>query len=624
MNAGVEYAQDNPLPLACIALVLALPGVFFAGLPIARRAVRDVRSRAVILPGLGLCLWIVLVELVARVTHSFVAGFVAGTLSLGLVGYAALLAEIRGGRARRTCRFPPLALVAVALVGVGVVVPATLLNFHDELTVAGHWVTIGQLQNGHFPPRFPTFPEFELRYHYAFDVLAAMISGLFRTSVPRSIDIATLTLWLYTIILLYRIGEHFIDRRHAWLTPVVTLFGGGVPFFCRTAHGQLGEQLLGQCKISGLWLAPPTASEFFQHPFALGFPLALVLLLLVSERRSPSRISRAVAVAIVLVALGTSQIVVFATVGPAVLAGECFGRRGLELRRTGIAIAIGLVALAITIGLGGFFAPAPYQTKSALELHAGVTDTMGGSLLWMLQTFGLLLVAGPIGILLLRRKRLVFALVAVGCLLVVNAVRYTHSWDIVKFGTVGEFFLAIASSAGLAWVLRRARGPWVAKVALRLVALVGLVALVSAGVAFHYVMIRDLPQAYHERPERLGADDARMLAYLRRHVRPGDLVYRDRRQALGYAEWGGIATPFPVYPTRSFGFPPDAIAARWRLLDRPSPHLAAYEAQGIRWFVLSRSDRALQANARRWVSSGAARQVLRAGSLVLFEAAGRP
>ncbi len=619
MFAVVEYAQDNPLPLACIGLLLVLPGVFLAGVPVVERALRDVRSRATVAPGLGLCLWLIVVELAGRASHSFVASFVGGTLAVGLFGYAALALRLRKSAIRIPRVRPPWPLVVVAVLGVAVIVPATLLNFHDELTVAGHWVTIGQLQNGHFPPRFPTFPEYELRYHYAFDVLAAMVSGLFRTGIARSIDVTTLVLWFYTIVLLYRVGERFVDERRAWLTPVVALFGGGVPFFCRTAHDTLGPHLLGQCKIDGLWLAPSTASEFFQHPFSLGFPLALMLVLVLAERDAPSLAARGVAMGIVLVALATSQIVVFATVGTAALAAECLPAGRLDVRRAGIALAIGIAALVLARVMGGFFAPAPYQARAALELHLGVTTTAGGSVRWMAQTFGLLLVAGPIGVFLLRRERLLFAAVIAGCLVVINTLRYAHSWDIVKFGTVGAFFLGISSSASVAWLLRRATASLLARVALRLAAVAGLSAIVAAGAAFHYVMIRDVPGAYHERPEKLSKDDATMLAYLRRHVRPGEIVFRDQRQALGYAQWGGIATPFPVYPTPSFGFPPSAIAARWRLLRRPSPDVDAYRAQGMHWFVLSRADRALQARMMRWVSAGTARPVLASGSLSLFE-----
>lgn len=620
MTALVDYAGDNPLPAACGALLLVLPGVLLAGAPIARLAVRDERSRAIVTPGLGLCLWLVLVALTGRIAHAFVPAFVGGTLATGLFGYAALAVRgLRGGlqRPRWLVRWPAIVIAVVTTLAIW---PATALNFHDELTVAGHWVTIGQLQNGVFPPRFPIFPAYELRYHYAFDVLAAMLSGLFRTGVPRSIDAATLVLWVYTVLLLYRVGERFVDVRHAWLTPVVGLFGGGVPFFCHTAAGTLGSHLLGQCSIDGLWLAPSTASQFFQHPFALGFPLSLLLLILLAERDSPSLAARFVAMGIVLVALAQSQIVMFATVGASVLAAECLPGGKPDVRRIVAAVVTAVVAVAVARALGGFFAPAPYQAGPALELHLGITNTASGGMWWMAQTFGLLLVAGPIGIFLLRRERPVFGVVIVGCLATIYFVRYAHSWDIVKFANVAAFFLAIASSASIAWCFRQALKPAVVRGALRLVGAAGLVAVVAAGVAFHYVMISDIPGAYHESPVKLGGDDAKILSYLRRHAQPGEIVYRDERQALGYAEWGGMATAFPVYPTKSFGFTPEVIAARWRLLRGLPPDLRAYTAQGIRWFVISSSDRKLSASARTWLSQRSARLVLRSGSLMLVQA----
>ena len=41
-----------------------------------------------------------------------------------------------------------------------------------------HLSTAAQLQNDVYPPRYPTFPAWELRYHYMFNVLTATLSAL--------------------------------------------------------------------------------------------------------------------------------------------------------------------------------------------------------------------------------------------------------------------------------------------------------------------------------------------------------------------------------------------------------------------------------------------------------------
>jgi len=48
-----------------------------------------------------------------------------------------------------------------------------------------------------------------LRYHYGFDLAAAIVTGLLRIRVDQAVDLLTLALWPLMFLLLWRLGEHF-------------------------------------------------------------------------------------------------------------------------------------------------------------------------------------------------------------------------------------------------------------------------------------------------------------------------------------------------------------------------------------------------------------------------------
>lgn len=604
---------ENPIPPACLLLCLALPGVWMSGFGLMQRATSDRRTRLFVAPGVSLALWLVATHVAGKLTGSFVDAFVAGTLVASAVGTGYIVVRLRRMQPKVRGR-PRWSLWLMCVAFTLIIVRATLGHFSDELSVAGHMSTIAQLQNGHYPPRFTVFPQYEFRYHYGFDVLCAMLSGLLRVSVPRSIDVATLVLFPYTVALLFRAGERFVSRRHAWTVAALGSFGGGIPFFCQMPHLWFGQHLLGYCKVDGFWLNPSTASYFFQHPFALGFPLGLCALLIFADRDAPSLAARALALGLVLAALILGQVVVLLTFGASMAAAECW-RDGRLAPRRALGVALVAAVLAATAKFfGGFFAPAPYLHNSGLLLRLGLTKTLAGSLLWQAESFGVLVPLGLVGILWLKGERLFFSLLLGGCLLVLNTVHYAHSWDIVKFATVATFAASIPAGAALSRLLR-VGATRLARVSASAGALLLLVGCVSAGLAFHAVMIFQIRGAYQAAPVRLARDDVAVVNWLRRRAAASSIVFRDEGVSRGYAEWGGLGQAWPEYPTRDLGFSPQVIAARQRLLASLPADLRAYTAQHIDWFVLGPRDRRLAELARRWVATGEARLAFRSGAL---------
>jgi hypothetical protein len=529
----------NPLPLACVALGPVLPLVLLAGVGLAFWAARDRRTAAMAGPGVGIAAWVLCTHLIGRATQSFVPAFAAATVVLGIYGAAFAVRELRSGARWWQPWSGWMAMTLVALCVL--VVPAASKHFHDELTIAGHLSTVAQLQNGWYPPRFSVFPEHEFRYHYGFDVLAAMLSGMFRLEASTAVDVATLGLWAYTIVLLGHVGACVIGTRHGATTAAVTLLAGGIPFFCAPPGSPLGHQLTGQCKVDGVWLNPPLSSYFFQHPFALGIPLGLVLVVLLTQPRPPRGLGRYVVYALCLCALAVSHMVIFVTFGMAVSAAECFRDRKFEWRRLLAMFGTLVAAGAMAVFSGGFFLPHPSGAPD-LVIHLGVTNTLGGTLEWLARSFGLLLPIGLIGLLFLRRERLFLWLLVLGSLSVLLFTKHPTSWNVTKFATVASLALGVGASAVCVrlWQVRSQVSAEL-RAGFSVLAIGSGIGATVAGWAFHLAIWSDLEGARYEgKPVALAPDDVAVAEYLRRHMRDTDVVYRNKIASYGYNQWPGF------------------------------------------------------------------------------------
>jgi hypothetical protein len=635
------FPSDNPLPFACVLLVALLPAVLAAGAELAARASDDVRTRRVIAPGAALAAWLVAVCAIARIAGAFVPGLVAGTGLVAALGARRLLSWARA-RPRFSAReaLPTALFVAFA---VATIAPGALrYYFHDETLSAGHLATVSQMENGYFPPRSAFFPSFEFKYHYGFDLLAAMLSGLFRLDAAAAIDLTTLALWGYTAALAAHLGVRLTGARRGFVTAFFALFGAGSNWGCPPA-GPLGYQLTGHCVVGGFKVNPPVASYFFQHPFGLGIPLALAVLCLLADRdtapvtmgpqAAPNpapaepapRRGRYVLYGVLLLAVFLGQIVLFFTVSASLAVCEGLVDGRFEKRR---ALAMLATLAAVYLGarlLGAFFAPAPYALANMLVPHAGVTGDLGGpigSLNWTLRSYGFLLPLGVAGLFLLRRERPMLALLAAGSFVVPNVVHYKLTADIVKFATVAQLVLSIAASAVVVRLLQlspaRPRAWRAASAALA----AALLALGTAfGFGFHaalWLNLKPIKPNLEMRPEKLAPPDLAVLRYLRRHVGAEEIVYRRQNASLAYNQWGGLAMPW--LGEEMFGFGEEPRAARKKLLASLPAEIGAYTGQNIRWFVLDASDTKLRDLAAAWVRAGQAEVVMEEGGLRVVRA----
>ncbi len=612
--------MDTSLPSspALVGLVLATPFVAYAGAWVTSRAAADAETRRVLTPAAGMALWLLAIETVARVFHHFITGLVVGTLAVALVGVAHI-------HHRLSCKKQLLPLVVrhkidvvVAFCSFVVIVPAVNSYVHDELSIGGHLSLVGQLENGIFPPRFLQFPSYELPYHFGFNVIAAAWGTMLRLSPARAIDLTTTLGWLYTAWLGCFLGRRLGGARWGAIAGLLVLFGGGIHWGCAPDRAPLGYKIIGFCSVDEMWLNPPLGSYFFQHPLSLGIPFFLAIPTLLADRALGARWQRYALFALLFAALSQTQFVLFLCGSTSFIVAETFHEQKIALHRAAGAITCVLCAWVIAAMLGGFLTPTPYRTQSTLMLHWGVTDHLWGTLIWTARSYGVLLPIGLVGIYRMRREKLFIGLVTCGALLVPNVFRYRFSWDIVKFGTVAMIALALGTASFCTQLVERYRTGRFGSAFSKIVAGGILVGGIGWSMSYHAAAWLGIPKTgFDEAPIPIEHDDAFVITYLRRHMKPGEGVYRSLVKAKAYSQWGGLATSWPE-DAAVFGFDAQVIAKRKRLLKTLPPDAAEYVAQGIVWFVLDASDARLREHGDNWVQEGLADVMLKQGNLLVL------
>ncbi|NUN16133.1 MAG: hypothetical protein HUU55_21105 [Myxococcales bacterium] len=611
----------NPLPSAYTLLILPLLFVVVAGRFFVRHATRDPVFVNAAGPLVGVVLWIISIHALARTVQSYEAGLVLGTALVSLLGIGGWLAKQRRPEPIPRLPRPPYMKILISSAAMMAVVSPVAFGwaFHDELFFTGHMSIAAQMQNGVYPPVHLTFPGFELRYHYAFSLLVANISTIFRVSLPVAIDVVTTVCFGYTFYLLWLLGNQVMGNHRGYLTGFVTLFAGGFPFFCTLPADPLAYELLGVCEIGGAILNPPMVSYFFQHPFTLGFPITATLLLLLTTRANGQRGLWWALAGVLLLALSVSQIVLFAAMTPIFLVVCAFDGGKFCSRSAGLALATVSVTFVLATGLGGFFLPMPEgDAVGGIRVRFGMGEFVFDVLRWHFQAFFVVLPLGLFGIWKASALRLPLALMVAGSLVLINTVEYTHSWDIAKFATVAAFALGIGASVTLSRLRDRLGGM------LGLcVSFTGTLGCTFASLLFVGTFALDMdgiPQTlFHKAPQILSEDDVRIVSRLRRVVPAGQIVYRNVSATNGYAQWGGLAQPWTDYMVPRFGFSEERIAVRrWLLQEKPDdPN--QWLKQRIRWFVLDTTkDQRLLDVASGWLRAGQAQEMEGSGNLRVF------
>jgi hypothetical protein len=589
-------------------LLALLPLVWRAGLALARAATGDERLSRFLAPGVALALWLLGIHALGLITHSFYAGLLTGTVLPAAFGLASMRLRVPvGDRTEPTSRWMWLGMIIAAALLVG---PEFNYSKHDECLITGHLSIPAEMQNGIYPPRHLTFPNYELRYHYGIDLAAAAASSLLgRIDVHTTVHLLAILLWAYAFCLYWLLGERLIGGRASGpVTAFCVLFAGGAPFFCRPVHPVL-DYMTSICAPAGTWITPPFVSSFLQHPWSLGMPLfACILLVLARFSREPISLWGWGLLSLLTVVLSFAQVVLFVCLVPSFVVGGAIEGRHLSLAKLArLMVWAAIVTIAARL-LHGFFAPAAEPAAGRVELHPFWLDASAWEWFsWHAQGFGALLPLGLLGSFFLRKHRALLLLMGGGGLLVRDALRYTPSWNIVKFSTVTQIVLALFAAAALTKALSRPR--W------RLAGAAGFALCTVFGFAWP-IGLTLIPSGHDCVPPGPTGADALAVDFLRQRVKEGEAVFRSER-ADTYAIYGGLPQPTWDWATRAFGFSEILYDERRGLLDHPDD-LDAYRLQGFRWFVLSSRDARVLATVTRWAQENRAERAAEFPPLTIF------
>ena len=596
--------------LSYLALWALVPGVLLVGHRLARASTADAGVAWVATPAYALAPWLMTLHVVATLAGSFRAGLITACGVLGALGYL-----LRALRPLEPLPAPDLtqwrAPLGGLLVSLLLVAPLAFgWAFHDEVQLYSHLSTAAQLQNDVYPPRYPTFPAWELRYHYMFNVLTATLSALARLRTDVAIDVVTLCGWAYLWILASAWGRRISGHDAGWLAAPVALLGGGYVALCNVVQGECASCMrVGLCGVGEEFVNPPFLSYLFQHPWGVGLPLGLAALLVASDRAPELRLGRYAGWAVLTFALAFSQFAVCLAVAAVLVFGELTHAPSRRVQRALCALAAVTLALALASRFGGFFAPTPGE-GSLLGWDPGIAH--GGllsELRWFGATYGLLLPLGVAGLVALPRERWSLASIALGGVAIIFTLRWTHEkWDVLKFSTLAQVALGLSAGALLGrW--------WSRGGAHRVSVALLLVALCYPGARFAAPFLEGLVEPDPEIEYRFArvhpsveGPDAEVLAWLRPQVTPGELVFRSSHGAsFAYQAWGGLSVPWTEHRAVMFGFSDDRLRAREALFEvRVDQHEALCEER-IVWFVVHPEDPVTMRRAMAaWTSDGRA------------------
>jgi hypothetical protein len=627
--------ESSPMPYWLMALWLALPGIWLGAGKFTVALAVDRAVCRILQPAVALAAWIVAVQLASVIARSFWIGLPVGMVLLSAAGLALWLWRGRRTSADISMRegaphsSTPMWL-SMVLVTAPIAVMSLLGHFHDDLVPNGHMSFIAQLQNDYFPPGYLGFAHIPLRYHYGFDLVCAGLTALTRLRIDLAIQLTTIAGWAYCWCLVWVLGERLTKtRRGGLLTAMATLLGGGLVVLMaplalhRFANATTPlRAMLGMYSIGDKLRLRTIAFEyFFQHPFALGFPLAAAAVLAVSNvEMNRGRFARNVLVGLLLTSLWLTQDIVCVTLGATLAFTEI-----IVARRWRFAfVLLGTFFAACACG-GVLFTRIPGAPPMGLYPRFWFTENAGllwpaRVLLWHVLIFIPLLPLGLWGARYIARPmRWSLLLLAGGCLAVPIFVGYAYSADILKFSAVALFALGILAGAGLNALAETRNLFWRTVFGTCLIATVMSSAVGIGGILWTQInRIADLA-TYYEGPVVLGSDDRQAVAWLRRRVAPDEVIYRTPKVALGYLQTGGLSATANAENTSQFGVPEDLAERQKVLLQRLPSDLEAYREEGIVWFVVASDDPQMQRHVRKWLQDRLVAKKADFGSLRIYK-----
>jgi hypothetical protein len=297
---------------------------------------------------------------------------------------------------------------------------------------------------GVLPLEHPAFPGQPLRYHAGYAVLVGVVRAFTHLPVDVCADVVTIA---GVVVLVHGLRDVLralgADADTAALGLVVVLCAGG-PLAGLLADGWgaplPGKALLPSTWVNGATFPPLVVTNVLQHPQGLAMPIALAVILLLTDRQHTGRV---VVATLLVVLLARVQILFSAFTGllvAGVVVVDVVRRQPRALAHLVLVGTGGAVAL-VAGGIGA-------GNAAALVWGRGYFASDGAlAVVHELLAFGITLLALPLAVVVARRsspaqRPIIVGLGALGLLGVVvgNVAVYERSWDIVKFFGVGAFF----------------------------------------------------------------------------------------------------------------------------------------------------------------------------------------
>ncbi len=615
-----DDAVSNPLPLPLTLLVVLLPGVYLLGRRLTDWLEGEPEVRAPLAGMAALSALLVAIATVGRLTHSFVYGLSVSTAGLGLLGIAWTVRRRRHGS--ESANSTPGSSKAMWWSGLLVSLPVAFLtlqgDFFDDYNLIGHRGLIAQFQNDTYPPRDQVYPEYLFRYHYGFNVVAAAFTGLFRLSVGAAIDAVVLLGFFASWCLAWRLGERLTRSRQGAWTALGGLVSGGA-FFWFLGHSDWAQQGAVGIVVGGNRINFPVVMYFFQKPFALGFPLAIAVMLAASVPPPEGRWrSRALLLALLLAPLSLAEVVLFVTLAPSLAAQELAAQKRIS------ALLPAAAALLLALPLGGvLFTPMPEEGAGLLRARFWLAEQAPAEVFqWYFLTTGVLLPLGLLGLLGLPRLKLFFLLLILGSFAVPLFFEIPRSWDIVKFSTVGQLAAGLAAGSLLARLAAASHRLKASAIALL------LVLLVASPIGYLSYWIREIVRPTPEIGQLLAAqrqpyevpDWSRLVDWLRRTAPRDGSIYCQNPLLLRQLLFAGLSTAGPSVVNPQFGVPEKRSARRQALLDELPADPRRWREEGVLWMVTGPGE-PLSPVVETWSASGHARRKAAFGPWRLYRLA---
>ncbi|NUM36203.1 MAG: hypothetical protein HUU50_16800 [Candidatus Brocadiae bacterium] len=587
--------SELPIGPSIMLLLPLLPGIYFLANILMQKACGACEDIALFSPGVSLTLWLFFTHAFSLLLKNFALGLVASTVFLSFVGYFIFLQKKSSLKIFSSL---PRAFMCAWILCVLFLVPSIFFwDFHDKMgSYSSHFSTTSQILNNIYPPRDFCFPDKLLNYHYGINTLFAMVTVLTRIPLDISIDIVTLFLWGYFLLLLASFGKKMFGEKAAIPCMILSAFVSGFPWVAGK-NTSITYMLLGFYQIGNTDINPPLCSYFFQHPWTIGSPLAILIFLLLKiyEEKQIKNSFFCILLCLFCSTLSFSNMTLFLSL-TATVGIYYFYKLFLDKKDYSHKFFI-FLTLVIVIGFAYFLSGFSNSIFHAQEMEnfkigfalGGIAGDFESNILWNLASFGFVLPLGIIGLFFLPSMKEIFLILALGGIFISNNLRYASSWDIVKFATLAQLALSFPMAALLIRICKIPLG--------KLLSLCLGFFAIAWGISFHTVFFLSLPNNVYAESFRNSSiaksvtqEEVAAISWLRKNISAGEIVLSEYKNSLAYIYLGGFPQLWIDSITQAYGFSQKLLERRHFFMKNFVSDYDLYKKENVRWVIADRNN----------------------------------